>query len=162
VSCRAGGSPGRRCRELLDKAETAERLGKKQVHQWRRSYGVRPPAVQRTDPRYPGHDPRYAGLDPGEVPRTECLRDTAERVMPYWQQAIAPAIQAGQRVLVAAHGNSLRALVKYLDGISDEEIPAVEIPTGIPLRYELDASLRPLAHAYLDEEEVEGVAEHGG
>ena len=130
----------------LNKAEMAAKYGEEQVLVWRRSYATRPPALKPGDPRSEAGDPRYAGV---QVPLTECLKDTVERVVPYWQTAIAPAVRAGRRVLVAAHGNSLRALVKYLDGISDEAIVNENIPTGIPLIYELDADLRPLKHYYL-------------
>jgi 2,3-bisphosphoglycerate-dependent phosphoglycerate mutase len=130
----------------LNKAETAARYGEPQVLAWRRSYDVPPPALAADDPRSEAADPRYAGV---EVPRTECLKDTVARVLPYWNGAIAPAIRAGRRVLVAAHGNSLRALVKYLDAISDERIVQENIPTGVPLVYELDAALAPLSRRYL-------------
>jgi 2,3-bisphosphoglycerate-dependent phosphoglycerate mutase len=133
----------------LNKAETAERYGEEQTRRWRRSYDVRPPALAADDPRHPGRDPRYARLRPDELPATECLKDTVERFLPYWHDSIAPAIRAGQRVLVAAHGNSLRALVKYLDGISDEAIVGLNIPTGIPLVYELDEALHPIRSFYL-------------
>ncbi len=140
----------------LNKAETAAKFGEQQVLAWRRSYDVPPPALTRDDPRYPGGDPRYHGLAPSQVPLTECLKDTVARVLPYWNQAIAPDIRAGKRVLVAAHGNSLRALVKYLDKIGDQEIVALNIPTGVPLVYELDDSLEPIRHYYLgDAAEVE-------
>jgi len=140
----------------LNKAETAAKFGEQQVLAWRRSYDVPPPALTRDDPRYPGGDPRYHGLAPSEVPLTECLKDTVARVLPYWNQAIAPDIRAGKRVLVAAHGNSLRALVKYLDKIGDQEIVALNIPTGVPLVYELDDSLEPIRRYYLgDAAEVE-------
>jgi 2,3-bisphosphoglycerate-dependent phosphoglycerate mutase len=138
----------------LDKAQTAERHGLEQTQTWRRSYDVRPPALAPDDPRHPGKDPRYAMLKPQELPLTECLKDTVERFLPYWHETIAPAVQAGQRVLVSAHGNSLRALVKYLDGISDEEIVGLNIPTGIPLVYELDDALRPVRHFYLGDPEA--------
>ena len=130
----------------LNKAEMAAKYGEEQVLAWRRSYATRPPALKPGDPRSEAGDPRYAGV---QVPLAECLKDTVERVVPYWQTAIAPAVRAGRRVLVAAHGNSLRALVKYLDGISDAAIVNENIPTGIPLVYELDADLRPLKHYYL-------------
>jgi 2,3-bisphosphoglycerate-dependent phosphoglycerate mutase len=133
----------------LNKAETAAKFGDEQVHQWRRSYDVPPPALTEDDPRYPGRDPRYRELSEGELPLTECLKDTVERFLPYWHSTIAPTIQRGRRVLVVAHGNSLRALVKYLDAMTDEEIPALNIPTGIPLVYELDESLQPIRHFYL-------------
>jgi 2,3-bisphosphoglycerate-dependent phosphoglycerate mutase len=136
----------------LNKAETAAKYGEAQVLVWRRSYDIRPPALAPDDPRREASDPRYAGVD---VPLTECLKDTVARVVPYWESAIAPAITAGRRVLVAAHGNSLRALVKYLDGMSDEAIVKENIPTAIPLVYELDARLKPLKRYYLgDAEEV--------
>ena len=137
----------------LNKAETAERHGMEQTQIWRRSYDVPPPPLAADDPRHPGKDPRYAGLAPGELPLTECLKDTVARFLPYWHQTIAPAVRAGQRVLVAAHGNSIRALVKYLDGISDDDIVGLNIPTGIPLVYELDDELRPQRHFYLGDPE---------
>jgi len=133
----------------LDKAETAAKFGEAQVKIWRRSYDTRPPALERNDPRFPGNDPRYRNLSPEELPLTECLKDTVARFLPYWHGTIAPAIKAGQRVLVAAHGNSLRALVKYLDDVSEQDIVELNIPTGVPLVYELDAELRPLGHQYL-------------
>ena len=137
----------------LNKAEMAAKFGEKQVLVWRRSYDIPPPELATSDSRYEGKDPRYAGIT---VPRTECLKDTVARAVPYWNSTIAPAIKAGRRVLVAAHGNSLRAMVKHLDGIGDAEIVGVNIPTGIPLVYELDDSLRPLKHYYLgDAAEVE-------
>src|SRR3970040_1523735 len=136
----------------LDKAEMAQKYSEAQVLIWRRSYDTRPPALEPGDPRYESRDPRYAGV---EVPLTECLKDTVARVIPYWSSAIAPAVRAGRRVLIAAHGNSLRALVKHLDGISDEAVVQLNIPTGIPLVYELDDGLQPLAHRYLgDPDEV--------
>ncbi len=139
----------------LDKAETAARHGMDQVHIWRRSYDVRPPALTADDERYPANDPRYAELAPEQVPLTECLQDTVARFLPYWQEVIEPAVRKGKRVLIAAHGNSLRALVKYLDGIPDEEILGVNIPTGIPLVYELADDLKPIRHYYLgDPEEI--------
>jgi 2,3-bisphosphoglycerate-dependent phosphoglycerate mutase len=120
-----------------------------QTQIWRRSYDVRPPALGPDDPRHPCHDPRYARLRPEELPATECLKDTVARFLRYWHEMIAPRIRAGERVLVAAHGNSLRALVKYLDGISDEAVVGLNIPTGIPLVYELDDDLRPIRSSYL-------------
>jgi 2,3-bisphosphoglycerate-dependent phosphoglycerate mutase len=138
----------------LNKAETAKRLGEEQVHLWRRSYDIRPPALEKTDQRYPGHDPRYRGLDDRDLPLTECLKDTVERFLPYWHGSIAPAVKAGKKVLVTAHGNSLRALVKYLDNVSDENIVGLNIPTGIPLVYELDEELRPVKHYYLGDQEA--------
>ncbi len=134
----------------LNKAETAERHSKEQVFLWRRSFDVPPPPLEPDDPRHPKHDPRYQGLDPSLLPRAESLKDTIARVLPHWNEAIAPDIRRGRRLLIAAHGNSLRALVKHLDSIPDEEIPKLEIPTGVPLVYELDASLSPLKHFYLE------------
>jgi len=133
----------------LNKAETAAKFGDDQVLTWRRSYDTPPPALEPGDPRHAGGDPRYASLAPQELPLTECLKDTVARVMPYWESAIAPSIRAGRRVLIAAHGNSLRALVKYLDRMGDAEIVGLNIPTGVPLVYELDGSLEPLRHRYL-------------
>jgi 2,3-bisphosphoglycerate-dependent phosphoglycerate mutase len=127
----------------------AAQFGDAQVKVWRRSYDVPPPPLDENDERFPGRDRRYAGLSPAELPRTECLKDTVARFLPYWHQTIAPAIRAGQRVLLAAHGNSLRALVKYLDNVSDQDIVELNIPTGMPLVYELDADLRPIRHYYL-------------
>jgi 2,3-bisphosphoglycerate-dependent phosphoglycerate mutase len=138
----------------LNKAETAAKHGEAQVKIWRRSYDIPPPALTADDPRHPGRDRRYAGLAPGELPLTESLKDTVARFLPYWHETIAPAIGAGQRVLVAAHGNSLRALVKYLDGISDRQIVELNIPTGIPLVYELDADLKPIRSYYLGDAEA--------
>src|SRR3954463_10001742 len=137
----------------LNKAEMAAKFGEQQVLTWRRSYDIPPPALEASDLRYEAKDPRYAGI---QVPRTECLKDTVARAVPYWNSTIAPAIRSGRRVLVAAHGNSLRALVKHLDGIGDAEIVGLNIPTGMPLVYELDESLRPLKHYYLgDAAEIE-------
>jgi len=133
----------------LNKAETAERHGMDQVLIWRRSYDTRPPALTADDPRFPGSDPRYAGLGPQELPLTECLKDTVARFLPYWHEAIAPAVKAGERVIIAAHGNSLRALVKYLDHVTDKDILALNIPTGIPLVYELREDLSPIRSYYL-------------
>ena len=133
----------------LNKAETAEEYGEAQVKLWRRSYDVPPPVLELDDPRHPGRDPRYASVEPGLLPRSEALKDTVARFLPYWDGTIAPAIRAGRRVLIAAHGNSLRALVKYLDGVSDEAIVGLNIPTGVPLVYELDRELHPLGHRYL-------------
>jgi 2,3-bisphosphoglycerate-dependent phosphoglycerate mutase len=144
----------------LNKAETAARFGEEQVKVWRRSYDVPPPALEKSDPRYPGHDPRYAGLKPEELPLTESLKDTVARFLPFWHDTLAPAVRGGRQVLVAAHGNSIRAMVKHLDGISDQDIVGVNIPTGIPLVYELDAELRPIRHYYLgDPEEVARAAQ---
>jgi 2,3-bisphosphoglycerate-dependent phosphoglycerate mutase len=138
----------------LNKAETAAKHGEQQTKIWRRSYDIPPPALAVDDPRHPSHDPRYATLDPRDLPATECLKDTVVRFLPLWHDEIAPAISSGQRVLIAAHGNSLRALVKYLDGVSDDEIVELNIPTGIPLVYELDADLKPLRHYYLGDPEA--------
>ncbi len=134
----------------LNKAETAKKFGDEQVMLWRRSYDVPPPAMNTTDERSERADRRYAKLDPSQVPLTECLKDTVERVLPFWNDAIAPAMRAGKRVVVAAHGNSIRAMVKFLDNISDLEIVGLNIPNGTPLVYELDAKLRPIRHYYLD------------
>jgi 2,3-bisphosphoglycerate-dependent phosphoglycerate mutase len=133
----------------LNKAETAKQYGDEQVLVWRRSYDTPPPALDPSDERCERSDPRYARLKVEDVPLTECLKDTVERVLPFWNESMAPAIRAGKRIVVAAHGNSIRALVKYLDNISDDEIVGVNIPNGIPLVYELDAELRPIRHYYL-------------
>jgi 2,3-bisphosphoglycerate-dependent phosphoglycerate mutase len=133
----------------LNKAETAARYGEDQVRAWRRSYATPPPPLDPSDERFAGDDPRYADLAPSEVPRAESLQDTVARFLPYWQDEIGPTVQAGRRVLIAAHGNSLRALVKHLDRLSDDEIVGLDIPTGVPLVYEMDADLRPLGHRYL-------------
>ncbi len=139
----------------LNKAETTERHGEDQVYIWRRSYDIRPPALELDDERHPIHDRRYADMDPKDIPGTECLKDTVDRMLPYWHGVIAPQVKAGKRVIIAAHGNSLRALVKYLDNISDEEIPTLNIPTGVPLVYELDDELKPIKHYYLgDADEI--------
>jgi 2,3-bisphosphoglycerate-dependent phosphoglycerate mutase len=138
----------------LNKAETAARHGEAQTKIWRRSYDVPPPALTPDDPRHPGKDPRYATLSPADLPLTECLKDTVARFLPYWHEVIAPAVTQGHRVLVTAHGNSLRALVKYLDGISDADIVELNIPTGIPLVYELDADLKPITSYYLGDPEA--------
>ncbi len=144
----------------LNKAETAAKFGEVQVLAWRRSYDVPPPALEAGDPRSPAGDPRYRDLAPGEVPATECLKDTVARFLPYWRDTIAPSVKAGRRVIIAAHGNSLRALVKYLDSVSDEAIVKLNIPTGIPLVYELDDDLKPLKHYYLgDPSMVEAAAQ---
>ncbi|HTV50679.1 MAG TPA: 2,3-diphosphoglycerate-dependent phosphoglycerate mutase [Steroidobacteraceae bacterium] len=133
----------------LNKAQTVERHGEAQVKIWRRSYDVPPPPLSLDDERHPHHDPRYAGVDPALLPATESLKDTLARVMPYWSERIAPALVAGRQVLVVAHGNSLRALVKMLDAMSEAEIVELNIPTGVPLLYELDAQLAPRSHRYL-------------
>ncbi len=150
----------------LDKAETAREFGEEQVLIWRRSYDVPPPALDEDDPRFPAHEPAYRNVPREWLPRTECLKDTVERLMPYWHETIAPEIRCGRRVLIVAHGNSLRALVKYLDGVSDEEILKLNIPTGVPLVYELDDDLKPLGHRYLGDPEAvaaraKAVAEQG-
>jgi len=137
----------------LNKAEIAAQHGEAQTKIWRRSYDTPPPPLREDDPRHPAHDPRYASLAPGEIPSTESLKDTVARFLPYWHGTIAPAIRAGRRVLITAHGNSLRALVKYLDGISDGDIAELNIPTGIPLVYELDDDLRAVRRAYLGDPE---------
>jgi 2,3-bisphosphoglycerate-dependent phosphoglycerate mutase len=138
----------------LNKAETAERFGDAQVKTWRRAYDVAPPPLADGDLRLETGDPRYADLDPAASPKTECLKDTVARFLPYWHATIAPAVRSGQRVVIAAHGNSLRALVKYLDGISDSDIVELNIPTGQPLVYELDNQLKPIRHYYLGDEEA--------
>lgn len=137
----------------LNKAETAEKFGENQVKIWRRSYDIPPPALEPSDERYPGNDPRYASLTPEELPLTECLQDTVARFLPLWHETIAPEIKSGKNVLIAAHGNSLRALVKYLDNVSEEEIVELNIPTGMPLVYELDDDLKPIRHYYLGDPE---------
>ncbi|MFX1517303.1 MAG: 2,3-diphosphoglycerate-dependent phosphoglycerate mutase [Promethearchaeota archaeon] len=139
----------------LNKTETAKKHGEKQVLIWRRSYATRPPALTRNDNRYPGNDPKYHSLSEEEIPLTECLKDTVTRVLPYWHEVILTTIKSGQRVLIAAHGNSIRALVKYLDDVPDDEILKLNIPTGIPLVYELDSNIQPIKHYYLgDPEEI--------
>jgi 2,3-bisphosphoglycerate-dependent phosphoglycerate mutase len=150
----------------LNKAETAEKFGEDQVKIWRRSYDIPPPALAPGDERYPGRDPRYASLSKDELPLTECLKDTVARFLPYWHSAIAPEIRAGKRVLIAAHGNSIRALVKYLDNVADADIVELNIPTGMPLVYELDDDLKPLKSYYLGDPEkvkaaMEAVANQG-
>jgi 2,3-bisphosphoglycerate-dependent phosphoglycerate mutase len=142
----------------LNKAETAAKHGEAQVKIWRRSYDIPPPALERDDPRHPSRDPRYASLSASELPLTESLKDTVARFLPCWHDAIAPAVQSGKRVLIAAHGNSLRALVKYLDDISEQDIVELNIPTGIPLVYELDDDLRPVRHYYLGDPEAAAAA----
>jgi len=138
----------------LNKIEMVKKFGEKQVHIWRRSYDTPPPALEAGDQRSPANDPRYKELTKKELPLTESLKDTVARFLPYWHQTIAPAVKAGKRVIIAAHGNSLRALVKYLDNVSDEEITGLNIPTGIPLVYELDDALKPLKHYYLGDPET--------
>ena len=136
----------------LNKAETAAKYGDEQVLVWRRSYDIPPPPLEKSDERYPGHDPRYANLTEAELPLTECLKDTVARFLPYWHETIAPAVRSGKKVIIAAHGNSLRALVKYLDHVSDEDIINLNIPTGVPLVYELDDELKPIRHYYLGDQ----------
>jgi len=138
----------------LNKSDMARQYGDEQVLVWRRSYDTPPPALEPSDPRSERSDRRYAGLQPDQVPLAECLKDTVDRVMPFWNDTLAPAIQSGQRVLVSAHGNSIRALVKYLDGISEQDIVGLNIPNGIPLVYELDAELKPLKRYYLGDAEA--------
>ena len=144
----------------LNKAETAAKHGMEQTNLWRRSYDIPPPALTPDDPRHPSRDPRYAGLAPSDLPLTECLKDTVARFLPFWHETVAPAVRSGQRVLIAAHGNSLRALVKYLDNIPDADIVGLNIPTGIPLVYELTDELKPIKSYYLgDPEAVKKAAE---
>ena len=144
----------------LNKAETAAKFGEEQVKIWRRSYDIPPPALTPDDERFPGHDPRYQHLTAQELPLTECLKDTVARFLPFWHETIAPAVREGRRVLIAAHGNSLRALVKYLDNVSEEDIVELNIPTGMPLVYELDDDLKPLRSYYLgDPEKVKAAME---
>jgi 2,3-bisphosphoglycerate-dependent phosphoglycerate mutase len=139
----------------LNKTETAKKYGDEQVKIWRRSYDIQPPALDKTDERYPGFDLRYKDLSDDELPLTECLKDTVARFVPYWEKTIAPTVQSGKKVLITAHGNSLRALVKYFDNIPDNEIVELNIPTGIPLVYELDKDLKPIKNYYLgDQEEI--------
>ncbi len=138
----------------LFKSKTAQEKGEDQVFIWRRSFDIPPPPLEKSDERYPGIDPKYKDLKPEDIPATECLKDTIERVMPYWNSEIIPAIKAGKKILIAAHGNSLRAIVKHLDNISDEKIPHLNIPTGFPLVYELDEELKPIKHYYLGDTEA--------
>lgn len=150
----------------LNKAETAAKFGDEQVLIWRRSYDTPPPALEKTDERYPGHDPRYKDMDDADLPLNECLKDTVERFLPLWHEEIAPAIKAGKKVLIAAHGNSLRALVKYLDNVPDDVIVGINIPTGMPLVYELNDDLTPIRSYYLGDPEkvkkaMEAVANQG-
>jgi 2,3-bisphosphoglycerate-dependent phosphoglycerate mutase len=143
----------------LNKAETAEKYGDEQVKIWRRSYSTQPPTLEKTDERHPGKDPRYTDLTEDELPLTECLKDTVARFVPYWEGTIAPSIKEGKKIIIAAHGNSLRALVKYLDDISEDEIVGLNIPTGIPLVYELDENLNSIKNYYLgDLEEIKKAA----
>lgn len=144
----------------LNKSETAQKYGEDQVKIWRRSYDIQPPALEITDKRFPGFEARYKNLSKSELPLTECLKDTVNRFLPYWKETIAPAVKSGKKVIIAAHGNSLRALVKFLDNISDNEIVGLNIPTGIPLVYELDDQLKPIKNYYLaDQEEIEKAAQ---
>ncbi|MFZ4484790.1 MAG: 2,3-diphosphoglycerate-dependent phosphoglycerate mutase [Chthoniobacterales bacterium] len=136
----------------LNKAETAAQYGEDQVLVWRRSYDIPPPPLEKTDERYPGADPRYCGMAETDLPLTECLKDTVDRFLPYWHEVIAPQVRAGKKVVIAAHGNSLRALVKYLDNLSEEEVLKLNIPTGVPLVYELDDNLQPLKSYYLGDQ----------
>jgi 2,3-bisphosphoglycerate-dependent phosphoglycerate mutase len=150
----------------LNKSETAAKFGEEQVKIWRRAYAISPPPLEKSDERWPGHDPRYKDLAESDLPLTECLKDTVERFLPHWHETIAPAVKSGKKVIIAAHGNSLRALVKYLDNVSDGEIVGMNIPTGIPLVYELDDNLRPIRHYYLGDQEkikaaMEAVAAQG-
>jgi 2,3-bisphosphoglycerate-dependent phosphoglycerate mutase len=150
----------------LNKSETSQKYGEEQVLVWRRSYDTPPPALEKSDERYPGTDPRYATLTEEEIPLSECLKDTVDRFLPLWHETIAPEIRKGRKVIIAAHGNSLRALVKYLDNISEEDIVGLNIPTGIPLVYELDDNLKPLKSYYLGDQEalkraVDAVASQG-
>ncbi|MFA6600984.1 MAG: 2,3-diphosphoglycerate-dependent phosphoglycerate mutase [Candidatus Omnitrophota bacterium] len=150
----------------LNKSETAAKFGENQVKIWRRSYDICPPPLEESDPRNPARDPRYTNLKKGQLPLTECLKDTVARVIPFWEDSLASAIRSGKRVLVAAHGNSLRALVKYLDGISDNDIVSLNIPTGVPLVYELDEALKPIRSYYLGDQDkikaaMEAVASQG-
>jgi 2,3-bisphosphoglycerate-dependent phosphoglycerate mutase len=138
----------------LNKAETAAKFGDEQVLVWRRSYDIPPPPLDQSDERWPGRDPRYQDMDPKDVPLTECLKDTVARFLPYWHETIVPTLKSGKKVVIAAHGNSLRALVKYLDNISDDEIVGLNIPTGVPLVYELDDDMKPVKSYYLGDPEA--------
>ena len=139
----------------LNKAETAAKHGDQQVHVWRRSYDIPPPVLETSDERHPSHDPRYKSVPAAELPATESLKDTVNRVVPYWESVIAPQVAAGQSIIIAAHGNSLRALIKHLDNVSDDAIAELNLPTAVPLVYELDASLKPIKHYYLgDQDEI--------
>ena len=138
----------------LNKSETAAQYGEDQVLVWRRSYDIPPPPLEKSDERYPGHDPRYRDVPAADLPLTECLKDTVDRFLPYWHEVIAPQVKAGKKVVIAAHGNSLRALVKYLDDLSEEEVLKLNIPTGIPLVYELDDQLKPVKRYYLGDQEA--------
>jgi len=144
----------------LNKAETAAKFGDEQVLVWRRSYDIPPPPLEKSDERWPGHDPRYKNLPEADLPVTECLKDTVARFLPYWHETIAPVVRSGKKVIIAAHGNSLRALVKYLDHVSDEDIINLNIPTGIPLVYELDDDLKPIRNYYLGDQSAIEAAMH--
>jgi len=137
----------------LNKAQTVKKHGEEQVLRWRRSYNIRPPALETDDKRYPGNDPLYKDLDLKDIPKTECLKDTVDRFLPFWKKTIVPVIKENRKIIIAAHGNSLRALVKFLDDISDEDISNLNIPTGIPLIYELDNNLKPMKHYYLGDKD---------
>ena len=144
----------------LNKAEIAAKYGEEQVLKWRRSYNIRPPELEKTDERSPGNDPRYKDLDNKDIPLTECLKDTVKRFLPYWHEVIVPTIRSGKRVIISAHGNSIRALVKYVDDVSDVDIVGINIPTGIPLIYELDERLKPVKNYYLgDPDEIKRATE---
>jgi len=144
----------------LNKAEIVAKYGEEQVLKWRRSYDIRPPALKKTDERFPGNDPKYKDLDNKDLPLTECLKDTVERFLPYWHKVIVPLIRADKRVIISAHGNSIRALVKYVDDVSDVDIVGINIPTGVPLIYELDESLKPIKNYYLgDPDEIKRATE---
>lgn len=144
----------------LNKAETAAKYGDEQVHIWRRSYDTQPPALTPDDERFPGHDRRYKDLTKTELPLTECLKDTVARFLPFWHETVVPAMKSGKRVLIVAHGNSLRSLVKYLDNVSESEIVELNIPTGVPLVYELDDNFKPIKHYYLgDQDAIKKAAE---
>jgi 2,3-bisphosphoglycerate-dependent phosphoglycerate mutase len=138
----------------LNKAETAAKYGEDQVKIWRRSYDIQPPALEASDSRFPGHDPRYANLSEKELPLTECLKDTVARFLPLWNNVVAPQVKEGKKIVIVAHGNSIRALVKHLDNVSEEEIVSLNIPTGVPLVYELDENLKPITHYYLGDQEA--------
>ncbi|MBN1150549.1 2,3-diphosphoglycerate-dependent phosphoglycerate mutase [candidate division WOR-3 bacterium] len=143
----------------LNKSEMAQKFGEQQVHIWRRSYDIRPPELTKADLRYPGNDPRYKNLSEKDLPLTECLKDTVARFLPLWHESIAPTVKSGKKVIIAAHGNSLRALVKFLDDIPEDKIVSLNIPTGIPLIYELDDALKPVKHYYLASDEELSSAE---
>ncbi len=150
----------------LNKAETAKKYGDEQVHIWRRSYDIPPPVLEKTDPRYPGMELKYKTMNEADIPLTESLKLTVDRFLPYWHEVIAPRVREGKKIIIVAHGNSLRALVKYLDNISDEDIPGLNIPTGVPLVYELNDELKPISHRYLGDPEelakaVQKVADQG-